>query len=194
MNLGGAYYTANGTATNLATLASSLSTYVTPLGNALANNVHFQLFGVGTDNALYSYDLLQNQLKVQGTGLDTSQAIADGVVQLNALYGVAAAGAPGVLANWASPGDPGYDIATVMTTPLIMQSIVAVRVAVVVRGEYYDKNPVSPATLKIFSGYTNAAGTSLSQNINLNAAAQHYRYRIFEFTVPLRNMLLLAKG
>jgi type IV pilus assembly protein PilW len=194
LNLGGTYYTANGTATNLATLAGSLSTYVTPLGNALANNVQFQLFGVGADNTLYSYDLLQNQLKVQGTGADTSQAIADGVIQLKALYGVSAAGAPGVLANWASPGDAGYDITTVMTTPLTIQSIVAVHVAVVVRGEYYDKNLVSPTTLTFFAGYTNAAGASLSQNINLNAAARHYRYRVFEFTVPLRNMLLLAKG
>jgi type IV pilus assembly protein PilW len=79
-----------------------------------------------------------------------------------------------------------------MTTPATMESIIAVRVALVVRGEYYDKNVVSPATLTIFSGYANGTGTSLSQVINLNAAAQHYRYRVFEFMVPLRNMLLLA--
>jgi type IV pilus assembly protein PilW len=193
LNVGGTtYYTQNGTATSLAALSSSISTYVTPLGNAQTNTVQFQLFGVGADDTLYSYDLLQNQLKVQGTGADTSQAIADGVVQMNAIYGIQTTTNPGVLSAWAGPGDAGYDINTVMTTPVTMESIIAVRVALVVRGEYYDKNVVSPATLTIFNGYANGAGTALSQVINLNAAAQHYRYRVFEFTVPLRNMLLLA--
>jgi type IV pilus assembly protein PilW len=193
LNVGGTtYYTENGSATDLATLSSSLSTYVTPLGNAQTNTVQFQLFGVGTDDTLYSYDLLQNQLKVQGTGADTSQAVADGVIQMNAIYGIQTTANPGVLSAWAGPGDAGYDINTVMTTPATMESIIAVRVALVVRGEYYDKNVVSPATLTIFSGYANGTGTSLSQVINLNAAAQHYRYRVFEFMVPLRNMLLLA--
>jgi type IV pilus assembly protein PilW len=193
LNVGGTtYYTANGSATDLATLSSSLSTYVTPLGNAQTNTVQFQLFGVGADDTLYSYDLLQNQLKVQGTGADTSQAVADGVIQMNAIYGIQTTANPGVLSTWAGPGDAGYDINTVMTTPATMESIIAVRVALVVRGEYYDKNVVSPATLTLFSGYANGTGTSLSQVINLNAAAQHYRYRVFEFMVPLRNMLLLA--
>jgi type IV pilus assembly protein PilW len=193
LNVGGTtYYTENGSATDLATLSSSLSTYVTPLGNAQTNTVQFQLFGVGTDDTLYSYDLLQNQLKVQGTGADTSQAVADGVIQMNAIYGIQTTANPGVLSAWSGPGDAGYDINTVMTTPATMESIIAVRVALVVRGEYYDKNVVSPATLTIFSGYANGTGTSLSQVINLNAAAQHYRYRVFEFMVPLRNMLLLA--
>jgi type IV pilus assembly protein PilW len=193
LNVGGTtYYTANGSATDLATLSSSLSTYVTPLGNAQTNTLQFQLFGVGADDTLYSYDLLQNQLKVQGTGADTSQAVADGVIQMNAIYGIQTTANPGVLSAWAGPGDAGYDINTVMTTPATMESIIAVRVALVVRGEYYDKNVVSPATLTLFSGYANGTGTSLSQVINLNAAAQHYRYRVFEFMVPLRNMLLLA--
>lgn len=193
LNVGGTtYYTANGTATNLATLSASTTTYVTPLGNAGANNVQFTLFGVGTNDTLYSYDLLQNQSLVQGSGGDTSEAITDGVVQMNALYGIESTTQPGILATWASPFDPGYQINTVMTTPATIKSIIAVRVALVVRGEYYDKNRVSPPTLTIFSGYTNLAGASLQKVVNLNVAAQHYRYRVFEFTVPLRNMLLLA--
>jgi hypothetical protein len=41
---------------------------------------------------------------------------------------------------------------------------------------------------------TNSAGTSLAQVINLSLTDQQFRYRVFEFTVPLRNMLLLAGG
>lgn len=191
LNLGTAapyYYTANGAATSLAAMAAdTTSTYVTPLGNAQANNVQFQLFGVDANYTLYSYDLLENQLKVQGIGADASQPIADGVIQMNAIYGIVKNG----VQNWANPTG-SYDITTVMTDPTTMKSIIAVRVALVVRGEYYDKSPVSPAKLTIFNGLKDLNGASLSQPVDLTGPGQNYRYRVFEFTVPLRNMLILA--
>jgi type IV pilus assembly protein PilW len=203
LNFGGIYYTATGGATSMATLAASTSTYVTPIGNADANNVQFMLFGVDTNRTLYSYDLLQNLKLVGGAGADSAQAIADGVVQMNALYGIDTDG-NGIQDAWAGPGDAGWDINAVMNSPLKMKQIVSVRIALVVRGEYYDTArkpdgtpiPVSPTTLTIFNGLSNGAnftgGTSLKQTIPLNLTEQQFRYRIFEFTVPLRNMLLLA--
>lgn len=183
------YYTSSGTFTSLATMAADVtSSYITPIGNAQANNVQFQLFGVDSNYILYSYDLLQNQLKVQGVGTDSSQPIADGVVQMNAIYGINLNG----VQSWAAPGiTPGYDMPTVMTTLATMKSIIAVRVALVVRGEYSDKKWLSPASLTIFNGLTDASGNSLSQPVSLTAD-QTLRYRVFEFTVPLRNMLILA--
>lgn len=192
LNVGGTtYYTANGTTTTLATLTASTSTYITPIGNAVSNNIQFMLFGVGANRTLYSYDLLQNLQLVGGSGGDAAQAIADGVVQLNALYGLDTTGT-GVFGAWAGPGDAGWDINTVMASPAQMRQIISVRIALVVRGEYYDKNTVSPATLTLFNGLVNGGGTSLQQTVNLSANDQHYRYRVFEFTVPLRNMLVLA--
>lgn len=198
LNLGSTYYAASGVATSMAALSASTAAYVTPMGNAAAANVQLQLFGVDANRTLYSYDLLQNVRMVQGSGTDTAQAIADGVDQMHALYGVDTNG-DGLPDTWASPGnlagDTGYDIATVMATPATMQKIMAVRVALVLRGEYYDKNsgnPVSPATLTLFGGLTNTKGNSLAQTVTLNATDRQYRYRVFEFTVPLRNMLLLA--
>jgi type IV pilus assembly protein PilW len=204
LNLGGIYYTATGGTANMGTLAGSTSSYVTPIGNAVANNVQFMLFGVDNNRTLFSYDLLQNLKLVGGAAVDSAQAIADGVVQMNALYGLDTNG-DGIQDIWAAPGgpsDPGWDINTVMNSPLLMQQIVSVRVALVVRGEYYDTKrdtfgnpiPVSPPTLTIFNGLVNGGGTSLKQNINLNATDQQFRYRVFEFTVPLRNMLMLAGG
>jgi type IV pilus assembly protein PilW len=73
-----------------------------------------------------------------------------------------------------------------------MKTIISVRVAIVVRGEYYDKNPVSPATLTIFNGLVDGNGTALTKVVAL--PDPHYRYRVFEFTVPLRDMLVLAAG
>jgi type IV pilus assembly protein PilW len=180
------YYTAGPSSATLQTLSSSTATYVTPLGNATANNVQLTLYGVGSNRTLFSYDLLR------ALG-DTSEAIADGVDQLHAIYGVDSDG-DGKLDTWADPGATGYDIATVMTAPATMRKILAVRVSLVLRSNYFDKKQVSPATLTLFGGLTNAAGTSLAQTVTLGADDQHYRYRVFEFTVPVRNMLLLAGG
>jgi type IV pilus assembly protein PilW len=205
LNFGGIYYTATASSTSMAALAANTSSYVTPLGNAAANNIQFTLFGLDNNRTLYSYDLLQNLNVWGGAGGDSAQAIADGVVQMNALYGIDING-DGIQDQWADPGAVGsWDINTVMTTPALMRQIVSVRVALVVRGQYYDLNggtatvpiPVSPPTLTIFSGLhsgPNGTGPLLAQQINLNATEQQFRYRVFEFTVPLRNMLILAGG
>jgi type IV pilus assembly protein PilW len=200
------YYVANATSTSMGALAGNTASYVTPLGNAVANNVQFTLFGVDTNRTLYSYDLLRNLQQVGGAGGDTSQAIADGIVQINAIYGIDTNG-NGIQDEWADPGLAGtWDINTVMGSPLKMKQIVSVRVSLVVRGEYYDTKrdpvtnipvPVSPAQLTIFSGLhsgPNGTGALLAQPINLSATERQFRYRTFEFTVPLRNMLLLAGG
>ena len=191
------YYTA-GSTTTLSTLAGSTASAVTPLGNvgpdASPNNVQFLLLGVGTNNTLYSYDLLQNQYWVQGQGTSsgTSQAIADQVIQMSAIYGVATTANASISNAWAGPLDAGYDINTVMATPATQKSIMSVRVGLVVRGEYYDKKLVSPASVTLFNGLTNAANGSLAKSIT--GLDQHYRYRVFEFTVPLRDLIILAGG
>jgi len=160
------------------------------------------LFGLDNNRTMYSYDLLQNLHLVGGTAADTPQAIADGIVEMKALYGLDTTGA-GIQNAWAAPGDAGWDLNSVMTSPTKMKQIVSVRVALVVRGEYYDTKrrpdgtfiPVSPSTITLFNGLKNGiagAGTSISVPINLTADEQQFRYRVFEFTVPLRNMLLLA--
>jgi len=194
LTLGSTYYTSASATTTITALSASTSTWVTPLGNAAINDLQFLLFGVDTTHTLYSYDLLQNQNLVQSPGTpDAATAIADGVYQMQAIYGIDTNG-DGTQDAWASPGDPNYTINTLMLSPITMESIVAVRIALVVRGEYYDKNLVTPPTLTLFNGLVNGAGNSLAQVVNINANDQHYRYRLFEFTVPLRNMILLAGG
>ncbi|MGJ7582997.1 PilW family protein, partial [Variovorax sp. RHLX14] len=184
LTLDGTYYTA-GKTTPLETLAASTSTYVTPLGNPENGNVQFQLFGVGDNRTLYGYDLLQ------GAGTTTAQALADGVAEMHALYGLDTNG-DGILDAWADPGAKGYDIATVMKTTATLRQIVAVRVALVMRSASREKDPVSPGTLTLFDGVLDASKNSLAQSVTLSAAEdQHYRYRVVEFTIPLRNMLLL---
>jgi type IV pilus assembly protein PilW len=191
-------YQTTGATTTISNLASSTSSYVTPLGNASANNVQFMLFGVDANHTLNSYDMLQNYSLVQNPGAtDAAQPMTDGVYQMHAIYGIDTNG-DGIQDAWVSPGDTNYDITSVMTNPTTIRSIVSVRVSLLVRGEYYDKNLVSPPSITLFSGLKRGGGTgtSLQQTVDLTATQdlQHYRYRLFEFTVPLRNMILLAGG
>jgi type IV pilus assembly protein PilW len=160
------------------------------------------LFGVDDKRTLYSYDVLQN-LKLVSGGIDAAQAIADGVIQMNALYGVSSTGS-GVQDEWIGPADPGWDVNTVMTTSAKIKQIVSIRVALVVRGEYFDRNGGTTAaphavttSVTIFNGLTRGVGgggASLAVPINFVGVDQQFRYRVFEFTVPLRNMLILAGG
>lgn len=184
LTVGGTYYTA-GKTISLETLAASTSTYVTPLGNPANGNVQVQLFGVGDNSTLYGYDLLQ----VGGT--TTSQALADGVIQMRALYGLDTNG-DGILDAWADPGATGYDISTVMTTTATLRQIVAVRVALVMRSASKERDAVSADSLTLFGDAVDASKKSLAQTVSLKGADDTlYRYRVIDFTVPLRNMLLL---
>lgn len=177
--LNGTYYTAGPSEATLATLANGTSAVMNPLGNAAAGNVQFQMFGVGANRTLFSYDLLQNG------GTDASQALSDGVVAMYARYGLDT-NTNGVLDAWAAPDAAGFDIKSVMKTPATARQIVAVRVALVMRSSIADKTDVTSEIPIIFS--------DLASKINavpLNGDDRRYRYRVVEFTVPLRNMLLL---
>lgn len=197
LTLGGAYYTA-GTDTTVATLASSTSTYVTSLGNSSPGSVQFSMYGVGANNTLFSYDLLR------ALPTDVSQAIADGVQELHAIYGLDIDG-DGVLDRWADPGDTGFDIATVMTTPATIRQIIAVRFALVMKSAMQERDKVTPecdgnigtaeagcAPYRYFTALTNGAGTSLQRELDTKTDAnrQYFRYRVVETTIPLRNMQL----
>ncbi|RSZ30153.1 MULTISPECIES: PilW family protein [unclassified Variovorax] len=183
--LGSTYYTASGASTSLSTLAASGSAYFTPLGNVSAGNTQFQMFGVGSNNTLYSYDLLM------ANGTDASQAVADGVSEMHALYGLDT-NSDGVLDTWVDPGATGYDIATMMATPATARQVVAIRIALVLRSANPERandngELPSPASLTLFSDLS----TSLQQTISFSTSEQHFRHRVVESTIPLRNVLLL---
>jgi len=184
LTLGGTYYTA-GKSTSLQGLAASTSTYVTPLGNPANGNVEFQFFGVGDNRTLYGYDLLQIG------GITSAQALADGVIEMHALYGLDTNG-DGILDAWADPGATGYDIATVMATTATIRQIVAVRIALVLRSASKERDTVSASSITLFSDAVDASKKSLAQTVKLTGTDDlNYRYRVVDFTVPLRNMLLL---
>jgi type IV pilus assembly protein PilW len=179
--LGGTYYMSTDP---YAALRASGAAYLTPLGNLAAGNAQLQLFAVGDNRTLFSYDLLRSV----GTGTDitATQAIADGVVQMRALYGMDTDG-NGIFNAWVDPGATGFDIAAMMASSAKVRQVVALRVVLVLRTSNYEKEVVSPASLILFGDLPPA----LQQTVTLTAEDQHYRYRTVDSMIPMRNVLLL---
>lgn len=179
-----------GSGANSATVTSySTNAVAMNMGNIAGGNAPaFLLIGVGDNNTLFSYDLLQTN----ATAAQNLQAIADGVFELQALYGVDTDN-DGRVDSWQDPGDPAsnYRMSELMAgTPLAAQRIAqikALRVGLILRTSLPEREQVAPASLTMFSDL----GAGLTYTRNLTAAERVFRYRVVESTIPLRNAMLV---
>lgn len=146
----------------------------------------FTVFALGSDgttqNALLSYNLIQG-----GTPL----SLADNVVNLQAVYGLAANSASAPITSWVPPTG-AFSAATLMNGTTASRDnigrIRAIRLAVVARSPELERSAVSDANFTIFSDLSAAEGQVSG---TLTSAEQRYRYRTYDITIPLRNMLLM---
>lgn len=184
--LGGDYYANPIGSADLTTIASNGG--VIGLGNATTNPPSFQIIGIGNNNVLYSYDLLR-----LGGSAKPPQALANGVFELHALYGIDS-DADGKVDTWVKPATGNdYDYKTLengsAASRVNLQKIKAIRLGLIMRASLPEKATVPPATsgpLTLFSDL----GTGLTYSRTLTGAEQNYRYRTVEATIPLRNALL----
>ncbi|SDX62733.1 type IV pilus assembly protein PilW [Collimonas sp. OK242] len=185
--LAGAYYASSikakdGTVRNLVDFSNDA--LAMGIGNPAGNPPSFQLFGVGDNDVLLQYDLLQ------GGTYDTPIPIADGVFEMHALYGVDTNN-DGLVDTWVDPSTTGYDYATLESGTIAanqtLLTIKAIRLGLIMRTSLPEKAPATTGPLVLFSDL----GTTLTFKRALSAAEQNYRYRIIESTIPLRNSLLL---
>lgn len=163
---------------------------------APANPPQMLLYGVGDNSTLFSYDLLR---AAGNTRAPTP--LADGVVEMRALYGIdttigTGGGPDGSLDTWVDPGDnaAGYTYARLTQGDNVAQGrlrrIVAIRVGLILRTSLQERDPIPAATtLTLFGDARNAAGASLAQTRTLSGNDLYYRFRTVEFTIPLRNVL-----
>jgi type IV pilus assembly protein PilW len=149
------------------------------------NQPRLQLLGVRADNTLVAYDLLQLAGGVQ--------TLAEGVVDMRVRYGVAAqplAPVPAnrTVANWVAPTAAGFTAAELRAgTPVAqnnLQSILAVRVGLVLRSDLVEKAPITNTTLTLFGDLLPA----VQHTFTVPTGTTNQRYRTVEFTVPLRNV------
>lgn len=158
------------------------------LGSASAANAPaLSIIGVGDNNNLMAYDLLQT-----GT-YNTAQPLADGVFEMHALYGVDT-NADGIVDAWIDPGTAAYSAAVLengtTASAARLQTIKAIRIGLILRTSLPEKAATPPATtgpLDLFADL----GTGVAYSRALTAGEQNFRYRTVELTIPLRNVLLL---
>ena len=183
LNFGGTYADSDINGVRLEDMGATTSAWVTPLGNVTANRPMFQLLGVGPDATLVAHDMLQLD------GTDTVVAIADGVADLRARYGVDTDG-DGRVDSWVDPATAPWDAASLLSGTAAAQTnmanILALRVGVIIRTNTPERDPVAPGSIVLFSDL----GSTLTATRTLSTAERQLRWRSIEFTVPLRNVIL----
>jgi type IV pilus assembly protein PilW len=194
------------------------------LGNATNSTFpNISLIGVanGTSGGnnytgLYMYDLLQ--LNATGGATNSvSVPIADSVMEIHALYGLATTAGSETVNCWQAPTG-AFDSQTLTTSPssaaaASLAQIKAIRVSMILKSPLLEKKTGSdvqttgggqnivysngytaPTTITLFQDLANATAASscpvTAYTRTLTAAEQQYRYRTVETTIPLRNALL----
>jgi len=146
-----------------------------------------------------TYSIVANSLRSSSLSLDsTDKPVYDAapvelfgnIVNLQALYGKDADG-NGAVDKW--------DVTT-PTTPADWLKVVAIRLAVVSRSTQYEREEVTTANLEWdvgkgdvsdSSGASADCGSSKCLKLMVDHLPdwKHYRYRVFDTVIPLRNML-----
>jgi type IV pilus assembly protein PilW len=118
----------------------------------------------------------------------TLMEVAEGVVDLQAQYGIDGSGTGGTAANGRIEDD---EWRVTLPTPVDWTKVLAVRVAVLARGSQLEKELVTPAAPTWAGGnFTmfNVDGSTGTTAVIANDW-RRYRYRVYESMVPLRNMI-----
>lgn len=187
LDFGGTYAAEEISGVRLDAMGTTDSAWVAPIGNVTGNRPQFQLIGVGDNATLVTLDLLRLD------GDDTPMALAEGVADLRALYGVDTTG-DGRIDSWQSPATAPWNAASLMdgsaTARTNLSQIVAVRIGMLVRTVDRDRDVVSPASLSLFVDL----GAGLTYTRTLSTEERHLRWRALDFTVPLRNVLLMPRS
>lgn len=183
LTFGGTYFNA-GIPPGLTTFGVN-GTVVSNLGNQSGNIPRFQLIGINAQRQLVSYDLLRLNNMPGAPG--TPVPLSEGVVDMRVRYGISA-GSDGIVSDWVTPNTGGYttallNAATGQASPA--RQIVALRIALLLRGDRIEANQVSPTSFALFQTLPAAA----QMTINLPAGEELRNYKLVEFTVPLRNAI-----
>jgi len=179
----------SGTYTSPHTGAQVATRYNKPAGLGVSYTTNGKLFNLGAlpSNNIYLVQngqlMLQQMLSAASTA---PAAIYDSIVQLQAQYGKDTAGSDGII--------DVFDEVPPLTAAEWAQ-VLAVRVAVVARSGLYEKDEVSPATIKLWDDCLPTSVPACNPPYTtgpvwtLTADERHYRYKVFRTVVPIRNMI-----
>jgi len=168
-----------------------------PTINSTAQDVSIACLGAWTE---ISYSVVNNALSRNGSPL------VAGIVNIQAQYGLSASPSSNAIIRWVDPVDiaglEDYSLTKALNTVVTpsrddRNRIKAIRVAVVARNGLWDKDVVSTAcsstTAPNPTGICAWEGDPLSPapaiDLSNDPEWQHYRYRVFEVIIPLRNVI-----
>lgn len=102
------------------------------------------------------------------------------IVNLKAQYGLDTNG-DGAVDTWQPATGDVWSAASLPAQPLAtLRQIQSIRIAIVARSPQYEREPLATGPLRLFDG---------TISIALTASQQHFRHRVLETIVPLRNAL-----
>jgi type IV pilus assembly protein PilW len=182
LNFGGLYAAASVGTVSLSDAGGVNEATVAQLGNVAGNRPVFMLMGVGANDTLMQHDLLRLD------GVDGAIPMSNGVADMRVLYGVDTNNDK-VIDNWVSPSTAPYDAASLgngsKTAADRAATILAVRVGLLTHNTSPERDDVSAATVSLFPEMG-----SLKQTRTLTPDERKLRWRVLDFTVPLRNVML----
>jgi len=155
--------------------------YNKPGGLGVAYSFNARTFNLGQSPSYNIYTVQNGQLAVQQMLSAPSTAVTtvyDGIVQLQAQYG----------RDTNNDGIIDVFDEFVPATAADWETILAVRIGIVSRSGLYEKTEVGPATIKLWPDSA-VAPTTVGPVWTLTSDERHYRYKVFQTVVPIRNMI-----
>jgi len=166
---------------------------VTPVAGNLGATyaaVTSSLVNLGTAESMgriaYTVDASTHALRTQRLlpNADPVAPLVSDVVNLKAHYGLDTNN-DGIVDSW-QDATGVWSAANLPTQPLAtLQQIRAVRVAIVTRSAQYERDPVTAGPIVMFD----ASLGGHTEEMTLSADDTHYRYKVLETVIPLRNAL-----
>lgn len=166
---------------------------LTPGGDRFENEGRapvFKVYAVNDPNDAAHDNTLPQSLVSYDFLLGQRESIADNIVNLQAVYGVANDPASNEVTCWAAPTGT-FAAGTLVASPPDITRIRAVRLAVIARSAQREKADYDAPDIPLFADITNwCAGNGAVTYSSAGVWRQH-RYRTYDVTIPLRNMLLM---
>jgi type IV pilus assembly protein PilW len=143
----------------------------------LGQTPHFNMFAVGENNTLVSYNIFDANNAAATT--PNPSILVNNVVQMKALYGVEVAGA----IQWRKPNG-AYRFDKVQNNISKINAIKAIKLALVMKTDLQEKDRVSNNSIWLFND------TNRRTRFKITGTDRKFRHQLFEVTIPVRNNLL----
>lgn len=146
------------------------------------------LYDIGSAPVSNTYSIVNGQLiATSNFGNGGNVAIADGIVQIRAQYGMDDGINDGSVAHASYAANDGVIDRYVNSAPASWTQVLAVRFGIVARSALMEKADPATGICNITTIAPSWAGGTLDVSADPNWKC--YRYKVFETTVALRNML-----